>query len=130
VSQMDRMSYPRVYADSEGESHLEDRELELSSMDYAPPAPAMWASAFAGATGYHFLSAPVGWVGDWHPVPRRQLFLILRGAIGAEVGDGTRRSFRPGDVVLLEDTRGRGHRSWVVGDEDVLMAVVVLPKDD
>jgi hypothetical protein len=32
----------------------------------------------------------------------------------------------PGSVVLVEDTEGKGHRSWVVGEEDVVIAVVQL----
>jgi hypothetical protein len=28
---------------------------------------------------------------------------------------------------LVEDTTGKGHRSWVVGDADVLAVVVQLP---
>ena len=32
-----------------------------------------------------------------------------------------------GSAVLLEDTAGKGHRSRVIGDEDVLAIVVQLP---
>jgi hypothetical protein len=123
---VDKVRYARVYTDSEGESHLEDVEMDLVETNYAPPAPPMWPSAFFPASGYHFLSAPPGWYGDWHPVPRRQLFLVLKGQIEAELGDGTRRLSGPGAILVLEDTWGKGHRSWVVGDDDALMAVVVL----
>jgi hypothetical protein len=30
-------------------------------------------------------------------------------------------------VLLAEDTTGKGHRSWVVGDGEVLVAIVQLP---
>ena len=123
---MNKVKYARVYTDSEGESHVEDLEVDLAEANYAPPAPAAWVSAFFPATEYHYVSSPSGSYGDWHPVPRRQLVLILRGTIGAEFGDGTRLTCCPGDVLLIEDTWGKGHRSWVVGDEDVLAAVVEL----
>ena len=123
---MNKVKYAHIYTDSEGESHFEDLEVELEEVNYAPPAPPAWVSAFSPATEYHYLSAPSGWYGDWHPVPRRQLFFVLKGAMEGEVSDGTRRRFRPGDVALFEDTWGKGHRSWVVGDDDALDAVVEL----
>jgi hypothetical protein len=43
-----------------------------------------------------------------------------------QTSNGEVRRFGPGDVVLLEDTTGKGHRSRVVGDRDVLGAVVQL----
>ena len=123
---MNKVKYARVYTDSEGESHVEDLEVDLAEANYAPPAPAAWASAFFAATEYHYLSVPPGWYGDWHPVPRRQLFFILKGQTETKMSDGTRRRSGPGSIGLHEDTWGKGHRSWVVGDEDVLAAVVEL----
>ena len=43
------------------------------------------------------------------------------------MSDGERRRYVPGSAALVEDTTGTGHRSWVVGDTDVLAAVVQLP---
>ena len=45
----------------------------------------------------------------WHNAPRRQLIATLNGHVEATVGGGERRRFGPGDVLLAEDTRGRGH---------------------
>jgi quercetin dioxygenase-like cupin family protein len=45
----------------------------------------------------------------WHNAPRRQFVITLAGRIEIEVGDGTRRSFGPGDLLLAEDLTGRGH---------------------
>ena len=120
------MKYTRVYADESGESHFEDMEVEFSSVDFAPPAPPLDLSAFTPATQYGFLRAPAGWLGDWHPAPRRQIIFYLAGEIEAEVSDGEVRRFRPGSVTLVEDTTGKGHKSRVVGTTDVLSAVVQL----
>ncbi len=43
-----------------------------------------------------------------------------------EVSDGEVRRFEPGNVLLLEDTAGKGHVSRVIGG-DATMAVVQLP---
>jgi hypothetical protein len=40
--------------------------------------------------------------------------------------DGEMRSFRSGDVFLLEDLSGRGHTTRVVGDGEFVAAVVQL----
>ncbi|MFC1683169.1 cupin domain-containing protein [Candidatus Zixiibacteriota bacterium] len=123
---MNKVKYTRVFADSAGESHIEDLEMVLTATDFAPPAPPLNLSQFIPATTLNFLSAPPGWSGDWHPAPRRQMMLDLAGQVDGETSDGTRRRFGPGDVVLLEDTTGKGHRSRVVGDQEALIAVVQL----
>ncbi len=74
------------------------------------------------------MTAPPGLFGDWHPVPQRQLMFVLKGQTDTEMSDGTIRRGGPGTIGLHEDTWGKGHRSWVVGDEDVLLLAVVLPE--
>ena len=39
IRNMPDYSYVRVYADDKGESHFEDVAIELSEVDFAPPAP-------------------------------------------------------------------------------------------
>ncbi len=39
---------------------------------------------------------------------------MLDGEIEIEVSDGERRGFRGGDVLLVEDTTGKGHRTRTV----------------
>jgi hypothetical protein len=51
-----------------------------------------------------------------HPAPRRQWVVMLRGALRVAVTDGTSGEFRPGDLLLLEDTSGTGHVQKTVGD--------------
>lgn len=121
------MTYVRIYADAAGESHFADIAVELTPLNYAPPAPTMDLSAVVPATGFAFVRIPVGWYGDWHPTPQRQILVFLAGEIEGETSDGERRRFGPGSVTLAEDTTGKGHRSWVVGDTDVQLAVVQLP---
>ena len=121
------MTYVRYYADETGASHTEDVEVELTPRDFAPPAPPLHLSPIVPATGFAFVRFPAGWDGDWHPTPRRQIFFFLAGEFEGETSDGERRRFGPGSASLLEDTTGTGHRARVVGDGDVLAAVVQLP---
>lgn len=118
--------YTRVYTDENDETHFEDVEIELVPIDFAPPAPALYLSAFTEAKKFSFVNAPAGWYGDWHPTPKRQVFVYISGKIEAKVSDGEVRMFGPGSVTLLEDTTGKGHTSRVVGDQEVLGMVIQL----
>ncbi|MCQ1535862.1 cupin domain-containing protein [Methanosarcina sp. KYL-1] len=121
------MKYTRIYSDSKGTSHFEDRDIGFAEVNFAPPAPSLYLSAFQKAEQFAFCRIPAGWFGDWHPTPHHQFFFFLSGELEAEVSDGELRRFGPGSVVHLEDTGGKGHVTRVIGNEDVLAAVVQLP---
>jgi hypothetical protein len=118
--------YTRVYTDDEGETHFEDVTIDFFSVDFAPPAPALNLSGFSESKKYGFVNAPIGWFGDWHPTPKRQVFVYISGTIEAKVSDGEVRVFGPGSVTLLEDTTGKGHTSRVIGDQEVYAIVIQL----
>ena len=61
-----------------------------------------------------FRETPGDYDYDWHPAPRRQYIVLLDGEIEITVGGGETRRFRGGDVLLVEDTTGRGHRTRAV----------------
>lgn len=52
---------------------------------------------------------------DWHPAPGRRVIVVLAGSIEVETTDGESRRFEKGDVVVADDTSGRGHRTRVRG---------------
>lgn len=119
--------YVRLFADAEGNSHLEqDVTLQLEPTNFVPPAPAIDVSPPQPAAAYAFLSVPIGYFGDWHPSPKRQWVFFISGQMEFEVSDGARFLGVPGSRVLLEDTTGRGHRSRVIGSEAAVMAAVQL----
>ena len=120
------MEFTRVFTDEYGETHFEDIKIELLPVDFAPPAPPLNLSELKEAKKFGFVNAPIGWYGDWHPTPKRQVFVYLSGKIEARVSDGEVREFGPGSVTLLEDTTGKGHTSRVVGDQEVLCVVIQL----
>ncbi len=91
----------RLYADATGESHFEDVDVQLTAVNFAPPAPPAYLSSYITATRCAFIVGPAGWYGDWHPTPRRQFFIWLRGETEVQVSDGTVRRFGPGSVVLV-----------------------------
>ncbi len=123
-----KATYTRLYADADGESHFEDIDVELSPVPFASSSPPLDLSSLLPATQWSFLGARPGWRGDWHPSSARNLFVVLTGNWELEASDGVVRHFARNDVLLAEDTTGKGHRSRVVGDEESLALLVQLPE--
>lgn len=121
---MSRIEYLRIYSDADGCSHFEIKALGLKSKDYAPPAPPLNTSTLESADNSVFLELPAGWYGDWHPTPVRQWLILMSGACEFEAGDGERLIRKAGDVVLLDDTHGKGHQTKVLGDVAVCIAAI------
>lgn len=105
------MKIVRLYTGQDNESHFEDIEVELDRTGR------MQASELQPTQGIIFRSAPPDHLSNYHPVPKRQYVITLSGQVEIETGDGTIRRFGPGDVMLAEDTTGRGHITRVVGGQ-------------
>lgn len=48
---------------------------------------------------------------DFHPAPQKQFIVLLDGEIEIENGLREKRRFKAGDVLLVEDVNGRGHKT-------------------
>ncbi|WP_235841655.1 hypothetical protein [Confluentibacter sediminis] len=48
---------------------------------------------------------------DFHPAPKRQYVVLLDGGIEIETSLSAKRKFTSGDILLLEDTTGKGHKT-------------------
>ncbi|MCH7972051.1 MAG: cupin domain-containing protein [Chloroflexi bacterium] len=131
IRRMPDYSYVRIYADTNGESHFDDVTIELSDVDFAPPAPPAFVSGPQDAEKMMFFSAPAGWDGTWHPTPKRQFMAVLKGEFEVEVSDGETRVFAPGDLLLVEDISGKGHYTKIPESaEENLIIITQLPDND
>jgi hypothetical protein len=126
VTVSEPLEITRLYSDEQGGSHFADEIIPFELMDFAPPAPPISVSSKFNVDGMIVISSPPGWYGDWHPAPRRQLMFCLSGILEVEVTDGEIRRFGPGDVILVEDTTGKGHISRIVGEERAFMVASPL----
>jgi hypothetical protein len=120
------MTYTRLYASDDGESHFEQIDVKLSLAEYAPPAPPLELSEMSTASQFGFMNAPAGWSSDWHPSSARNLFFVLSGEWEVTASDGESRRFVVGSVLLVDDTTGKGHSSRVISETDSLAAMVEL----
>ena len=100
------MKITRIYSGTDGESHLEEIEVPLNDRGSIGRI-----SQLEGATGVVFRETDGDYDYDFHNAPRRQYVINLDAAVEIEVGDGTRRVIGPGEILLAEDTTGRGHIS-------------------
>ncbi len=63
-------------------------------------------------------------LGRWHTAPQRQYVMFLAGETEIEVSDGEKRIFKTGDVFLVEDTTGKGHRNRRLRKDGELWAYI------
>ena len=115
------MKQLRIYSTSDGESRFEELGMLFSSVDYAPPAAPLGVTQPVGATQYVLVKVPNNWDGGMHPAPRRQLMVVLSGRDEIIASNGISHMFEPGDILLMEDTAGKGHISRCTDDTTVLM---------
>ncbi|MBX2999999.1 MAG: cupin domain-containing protein [Caldilineaceae bacterium] len=119
-----KYKYTHVYADVNGESHFADVTATFSETATGKPA---W-SAFQPVSQYAFARFPAGFESaEWHTNPCRRLVVVLSGEGEVEVSNGEVRRFTTNDVILQEDTSGKGHRTRVTGSTDLVCLVIDLP---
>ena len=119
------LAYTHIFADKDGISHFREAEmsfkaLAVSGMD-DPPA----ALPLDSQPGVAFLRLAPGQVEDWHPAPRSVFLIAIEGGSRVTVGDGAVKEFRPGDVVFMDDTTGKGHITEPLGD--VAHVALIVP---
>ena len=111
----------RLYTGPDGRSHFEDIVIHLED-DLGIRA----RSETMKATGIMFQEMYSDYKNDWHNPAHRQFVITLEGAGEIEIGDGTKRQFRPGDILLAEDTTGQGHITRVLNNQPRKIAMVSL----
>src|SRR5688572_384335 len=95
------MQFCRLYTGNDGKSHFEDLEQQEGSLHFLADQQAT-ALVFKNDVLRSDLHA-------YHNAPRRQWCITLSGSVEIGLGDGTKRTFGPGDVFLAEDLTGQGH---------------------
>ncbi len=103
------MRIVRLYTGADNQSHFEDIEVPLKD-----GGKTGFISELIRATGVVFRMTTGDYNYEFHVAPRRQYVVNLEGEVEIEVGDGTRRILRSGDILLAEDTTGQGHISRAV----------------
>lgn len=107
------MKLLRLFVSPDGESRFDTIEYAMNLLNDSPPAKPHWFTDAQAAKSWVYLRCPVGWDGGLHPTPRRQIIICTAGSVRVTSSLGDMRELKPGHVVLLEDTAGKGHVSEV-----------------
>jgi len=93
------MSIYRIFAGSDGESHIDEMNLnEHPELGALTNLSEVKVQEFDGTRNM-----------DFHPLPERRLIIHLSGEVEIGTSDGSKQVFRAGDIRLMEDVTGRGH---------------------
>ena len=105
------MKIHNLYTDDKGESHFRDIEVE-----WAEERRGSKLSKRLPANGIIFRETKPENEVDWHNAPRRQYIINLLSGVKITASDGEARIIGPGEVLLVEDTTGKGHLSQGLGE--------------
>lgn len=100
------MKITRVYSDAEGESRFEDIEVELFDNGEIG-----WLSKNIAVKTLQFRKVSPDYDYDFHHAPQKQFIVLLDGGVEITTSLGETRQFQTGEILLMEDTSGKGHRT-------------------
>ncbi len=93
------MGMYRIFAGSDGESHIEEMKLEdHPELGALTNLSEVQVRQFDGTRKM-----------DFHPLSERRMIIHLSGEVEITTSDGSKQVFRTGDIRLMEDVTGRGH---------------------
>ncbi|MEO8402873.1 MAG: hypothetical protein ABI597_13960 [Gammaproteobacteria bacterium] len=107
------MKLTRLYTGLDGESHFEKlADIILEDVGHIGKL-----SSKLEATGMLIHQYDSDLKEEWHNPSLGRIYVIfLEGKQEIETGDGTKRIFGYGDILLIEDLSGRGHRTRAVSN--------------
>jgi hypothetical protein len=100
------MRIHNLYTDASGQSHFRDIEVE-----WVEERRGSKLSKRLPANGIIFRETQAEHDIGWHPAPRRQYIINLDAGVKITASDGESRVIGVGEVILVEDTTGKGHLS-------------------
>ncbi len=119
---MEAYTITRIYSDAAGESHFEDIRIPLKN---GGTIGFLSEAQQAGTVIFRKVIEQYDY--DFHNAPARQYIALMDGEIEIETSLGETRIFKPGAVLLVEDTTGKGHRSRNIQQEIRSSIFITLP---
>ena len=110
------MKVVRIYTGADNQTHFEDLDVGTFAT----------LSAQVCTGPIRLNQGPAKSMSDFHNAPRRQYVVMMSGQLEIEIGDGTKRVFDPGDVLVAEDLTGKGHITRGVGEQPRVSLAVPL----
>ena len=109
------MMFVRLYSGPDGQSHFEELDTHEGS--------SLFSKIHSGVEVIFKNNLPSR-SAEWHTAPRRRYLITLSGSVDVKIGNGTVKTFGPGDVFLAEDLTGQGHT--IVPKDNWTRAIIEL----
>lgn len=100
------MKITRIFSDEEGESYFEDLEIPLIDQGEIG-----YLSENFEVKKVQFRKVSADYDYDFHHAPQKQFIVLLNGGVEIETSLGELRRFQTGEILLVEDTVGKGHKT-------------------
>lgn len=110
------MKVIRIYTGTDNQTHFQDVDLATFAT----------IAAAVGTGPVRLNQGPATSAMDFHNAPRRQYVVMMSGQMEIETGDGSKRVFDVGDVLVAEDLTGQGHITRGVGAQPRVSLAVPL----
>ena len=121
------VDHVRIWADAEGESHLQRVATARQTMPAEPGVAELHVSDPHPVDRLQFVTVQAhDQHPEWHCAPRRQFVVFLDGWVHLTASDGDSCRLPTGAVVLVEDLHGKGH---VTEHQPGVRHVLVIPLD-
>ena len=115
------MTVTRLFTGPDGKTKVEEYEIPLKGQGRGTEL-----SEAVAVESLQFRRTNQDYNLDWHPAPRRQFVVTLRGESEIELEGGRKLRLGPGHILLAEDTTGQGHISRASGSQDRLSLFITL----
>ena len=103
---MEEFIITKVYSDINGDSQFEEIRVPLN-----PAGTIGYLSEKHEVESLVFRKVLPAYDYDFHTAPAKQFIILLDGKIEIETSLGEKRVFTGGDVLQMEDTTGKGHKT-------------------
>lgn len=113
----------RLFTDEHGQVQAQEGGLQYETAERGDHTTRTFS---AKQVFYRSTTAPAS--SDWHLDPTRQFVITLQGHLAFETETGQAFELQRGDVLLTEETAGKGHRWRMLGDEPWVRVYVTLPE--
>jgi hypothetical protein len=100
------MKITKIFSDEKGETHFE--EIEIPLIDQGEIG---FLSENIDVKKLQFRTVSAEYDYDFHCAPQRQYIILLNGGVEIETSLGEIRQFKTGEILLVEDVSGKGHKT-------------------
>ena len=100
------MKITRIFSDENGDSHFENIEIPLINQ-----GDIGFLSENIDVKKLQFRKVSANYDYYFHCAPQKQFIVLLDGGIEIETSLGEIREFQTGEILLVEDISGKGHKT-------------------